>query len=57
MERIQKEQHLYSLQKIEKAIDNAEIALQSPNKQSVSSQPAQSLDRAKQRLNLAWDHH
>ncbi|WP_185819881.1 hypothetical protein [Salibacterium salarium] len=56
MERIQKEQCLHSLQKIEKAIGNAEKALQSPDKQSIS-QPLQSLIQAKQKLNLAWDYH
>ncbi|MDQ0299268.1 hypothetical protein J2S78_001688 [Salibacterium salarium] len=56
MERIQKEQRLHSLQKIEKAIGNAEKALQSPDKQSIS-QPLQSLIQAKQTLNMAWDYH
>ncbi|MFZ4452467.1 hypothetical protein [Salibacterium aidingense] len=56
MERIQEEQKIQSLRKIEKAIGNAEKALQSPNGQPLSSKPEDAIIQAKRQLNMAWNY-
>ncbi|WP_158736383.1 hypothetical protein [Alteribacillus sp. YIM 98480] len=57
MVKFQKDQGLYSLQQIEKAIGNAEKAFQSHGESARLPEGKTAIEEAKERLQQAWEYH